>query len=62
MLNTHKCITMELGLIGEHEPHDWWYTSYGGGHELRPGWQPTDPEKGWDETEGWVKQWHCPGA
>lgn len=61
-LPVHKCLVWELGLLGKHanhEPHDWWYTSRGGGHQQMPDWKPD--HKDWDTDEGDAKQWHCPG-
>lgn len=46
---THECL-----LKGLHEPHDWWYTSSGGGHML-------DEEFKDDPREKNVRQLHCPG-
>lgn len=69
-LPVHMCLVMEMRLDGRnpmpkhlafHEPHDWWYTSWGGGHQLYDGWQPSDPTLGFDTIERWVKQWRCPG-
>lgn len=64
----HKCLVLvqreRTGTLGKHEahpPHDWWYTSSGGGHQLYDGFVPSDPKGGYDSVEGNVKQWHCPG-
>lgn len=73
-LRNNKCIVLDLKEKGKfpygkheaHPPHDWWYTSYGGGHQLHEGWVPDkwvspDRQSGVDSTEGWVYQWRCPG-
>ena len=47
------------GAMGKHEAHDaheWWYTSWGGGHQMNS----YDPVS--DKNEKNVKQWSCPGA
>lgn len=67
MLPTHICLVWEMKLDGRlplgkheaHEPHDWWYTAYGGGHQLYDGWIPSHGT--WDTHEKNIKQWHCPG-
>jgi hypothetical protein len=57
-LPIHICVVGELR--GQaHDPHDWWYTSRGGGHQQREGWKPD--HNGWDSMEGSAKEWHCPG-
>ena len=48
-----------LCIVGEmngkpHEPHDWWYTAWGGGHQC-------DHDITNDPREKRVKAWHCPG-
>lgn len=54
------CLVMQMRLDGRlympkhlafHEPHDWWYTSWGGGHQLAF----------YDPDEKNVTMWHCPG-
>jgi hypothetical protein len=40
-----------------HEPHDWWYTAWGGGHMLHG--EPTEEDY---RTEKGLKQHHCPGC
>lgn len=64
----HVCLVMEMRLDGRlpafgkheaHPPHDWWYTSYGGGHQLHDDFVPDNGT--WDSREKNVKQWHCPG-
>ena len=58
----YECLVSRLDLIGSHAPHDWWYTTYGGGHQLCDGWEPSDLTRGWDETEGYVERYHCLGT
>ena len=43
----HECL-----LRSDHGPHDWYYTSEGGGHMIQERWAHTgkNPAK-----------WHCPG-
>lgn len=48
-LPVHVCL-----LTHPHDEHDWWYTSYGGGHMLAE-FDPTGREPN-------QKQWHCPGV
>lgn len=53
---------LDTGCLGKHEAHpehDWWYTSKGGGHQLSDEFVPS--ERDYDEYEGPVKKWHCPG-
>lgn len=72
-LQEHVCLVLEMKLDGRlpfgkheaHPPHDFWYTSWGGGHQLYDGWEP-DGERfsdgsAMDSIEQFVKQWHCPG-
>jgi hypothetical protein len=72
--NTHICLVLEmkrdgrLSPLGKHEahpPHLWWYTSWGGGHQLEEDWMPEVLDhggwSGWDKQEGNVRRWHCPG-
>lgn len=69
-----KCLVLEmredgrLPALGKHEahpPHDWWYTSYGGGHQLYKNWKPDGKTyfDGWayDSLEGYVQRRHCDG-
>jgi hypothetical protein len=62
-----ECLVMKLGLLGKHQkhdPHDWWYTSKGGGHQLPDDYEPdvlVSLRDGWDRTEHWVTRHHCPG-
>lgn len=53
--NTHApCYRMAKGLIGKHEahpPHEWGYTSWGGGHYMDE----------FDPTDFKCKKWICPG-
>lgn len=61
-LPVHNCLVLDMGLLGKHQrhdPHDWWYTSSGGGHQLYDGFVPDHSD--WDTIEKNVKQWHCPG-
>ena len=67
-IDTAECIVLKMrregrlpGKHAKHEPHRWWYTTYGGGHQLNDDWQPTDSVKGWDAYEGWVTNYQCPG-
>lgn len=55
----HPCLVFTL--YGEpHEAHEWWYTSWGGGHQM---WQGFDPKVHVEEAarERDLKQWYCPG-
>lgn len=74
-IEIHYCIVWEmkhdgrmpsLGKHEDHLPHIWWYTSYGGGHQLDHNWVPSGQvnerdNTAHDDTEGWVKRWLCPG-
>lgn len=65
VVGEHICLVLEMKLdgrikpgLGKHEahpPHDWWYTSWGGGHQL-----DHEPKPG-DSDYDLVKKWHCPG-
>lgn len=51
----HPCL-----VNSPHGPHNWWYTSYGGGHQMNADFDPvTDPIAAACEKN--LKQWHCPG-
>jgi hypothetical protein len=42
-----------------HPAHLWWYTTYGGGHQLN---DISHPETDWDDTERrYVTRWLCLG-
>lgn len=69
----HTCIVLTMlvreGRLGKrerHDAHDWWYTSWGGGHQMADNWEPSgqvspDGCTAFDEIEGWVAKWRCPG-
>lgn len=67
-VKANKCIVLEMKQdgrgtpLGKHEAHPahfWWYTSYGGGHQLD---EISHPDKDYDETEGrYVQRWLCLG-
>lgn len=61
-LPTHNCLVLDLGLVKEwpHKPHDWWYTSYGGGHQMYAGFDPKINVAD-ANLEKDLKRWHCPG-
>lgn len=72
MRNVNRCLVLEQkvnnGTLGKHEAHpahEWWYTSYGGGHQLSAEWVPSGiifPDgTAHDEYEGTVHRWYCPG-
>lgn len=71
MIKDHNCLVLDMENSGvipastRHPAHDWWYTSYGGGHQLYDGWEPDgrrdNHDLAYDSIEGWVRQWHCPG-
>ncbi len=52
----HDCLVMGK----PHGPHNWWYTSSGGGHQLGESFVPDHGT--WDSVERNVKQWHCEGT
>lgn len=63
-LSVHLCLVMEMRLDGRlpmpkhlsyHAPHEWWYTSVCGGHQL-----DSPPQPG-DEDFNRSKKWNCPG-
>jgi hypothetical protein len=52
---THPCL-----VDGPHGHHDWWYTAWGGGHQMRHGFDPIkDPDSA--ALEKGLKKWFCPG-
>lgn len=75
MLDNRKCLVLRLkekGRIpfGKHEAHpshNWWYTRWGGGHQMPENWKPDgsmshDGSWGWDTTERDVFQFRCQGV
>ncbi len=61
----HTCLVFEMQMDGRlnkpkhtdtHTPHDWWYTSWGGGHQMDEAPLPGDPD--YNRS----KKWHCPGG
>lgn len=64
----HKCLVLEMRQdgrmrpLGKHEAHPahfWWYTTYGGGHQMD---SVSHPETDWDDTERrYCKRWVCLG-
>lgn len=49
-----RIVNEDLGKHELHEPHEFWYTSSGGGHYL-------DQDPGPDTIERNVRRWICPG-
>lgn len=49
---------MPYGKHEAHPPHEWWYTSWGGGHQMN---SVSHPERNYDETEGSVWRHYCHG-
>lgn len=63
MAPVHECLVMTMENDGRlpkpgkhraHPPHDWWYTSSDGGHQMNR--EPVES----DNVKN-VKKWHCPG-
>lgn len=67
-VSSKKCIVLEMkqdgrgAPLGKHEDHPahfWWYTPYGGGHQLN---EISHPEGDYDDTERRnLKRWLCLG-
>lgn len=65
---SRKCLVLEmkrdgrlpaLGKREAHPSHFWWYTPYGGGHQLN---EISHPDRNWDDTEKrTLKRWLCLG-
>lgn len=66
-MGVSNCIVLQMKLdgrmpLGKHESHPqhvWWYTTYGGGHQLTT---ISHPETDYDDTERrYVTRWTCLG-
>lgn len=63
-----ECLLVTLNMLGKHQAHPahyWWATSWGGGHQMKDGWEPDGRRYGdgtaEDSVEGYVRRHLCPG-